>query len=581
MRKESAHAAIDQSYFERGRAEAALAHHREAIEYFDRHLALRPDDAAAYRARGFSRLEEAQPARAMGDFESAIALEPRLEVSLLPTIEYAARLARLEGAGAPAELATIYCERAGELLDSGDVVNAACWFARALDRKKNHAESWRGRGVARLRMGRAREALKDLTRAIALDEELSVAYADRARAKRAVGDLEGATHDFVHHLGFAPNDAAAWLDLGVVRLELGRRDGATLAFRRATLLKPDLRTQVARALSTVDENVVAEAKGRCEETQYDAAIALLDPLLAHEPDHLVALWWRALARQHSGHHAAAVADWDRAIPLWADKAGHAYYSRGSSLLALKRYPAALEDFDTLLRIEPGDPDGLYGRALALQRLGQWKESKDAAVALLAARPGDRNALKLRAHGARMLGDHEGAISDYDDHLHMFPLDAEAWFSRAFRCLDAMRFDEAVDSAKRAYAYEQVQKREPTYVIDFVARARTAKRGNLAAIYCERGDAKAEQGELVTACQWFTRALEAKSDFAPALSARGNARFELGAYAAALSDLRAALARNPRQRSAYVVERVRIAEQRVQTRTPPAPKRNAENKAASP
>ena len=551
------------AYFDRARAKALLLDHSGAIEDLGRHLALAPADAAAFRARAFCRLDEAPPARAaraVGDFESAVALDLGLEAALRPWIDVAGRLRELDEMGAIEELAALYGERARALLEEGDVANAALWFFRGIDVKKDDAASWCGRGVARRRLGRCREALRDLDRAIELEPELAAAYVERARAKSDLSDVAGAADDLSYYLSFFPADALVWLELGGVRLRLGLREEANVALRRAIELKPDLRTAVAKTIAAGDDEVVLRARDLFMRGEDEAALAVLDDLLSHQPDHPSALWWRALVYGELGRHGDAIADWDRALPLWGDNAALGHYSRGTSRFTLKRYAAALADFDVFLRAEPIDPEGLHYRALTLQKLGRWQEAMRDAEELLRTLPDDVKVRRLHAHVAMMLGHHEAAIEDYDVCLAANPLDADIWFARTFRCLDAARYEDAVDSAKQAYHLEL--RREPTYVMDFVARASKSKGLELARLCCERGGLKLERRELATARIWFTRALEAKPDHGPALLGRGAASFEAADYASALADLGRAVLLDSKRRTPHVDDQLRIAEQRL-------------------
>jgi tetratricopeptide (TPR) repeat protein len=265
-----------EAYFERARLKGRLGDDAGAIEDLDRHLAVAPSDAAAFAERGFRRLDANDLARAASDFTSAIAIDPKLEESLDPWIDFADRIRDLEASGAIVELVAEYVERGRALLEAGDHVNAEIWFFRGIDALKDDAASHAGRGAARRRAGRAREAVKDLNRAIEIDPELAEAYAERARARADLGDRRGAVDDLAAYLTFVPTAASTWLELGVIRLKLDQRDDAVAAFRRAAELKPELRTAAARALSRGDEEVVESARDRYIEGDYDRAIEILD-----------------------------------------------------------------------------------------------------------------------------------------------------------------------------------------------------------------------------------------------------------------------------------------------------------------
>ncbi|MEZ4402156.1 MAG: hypothetical protein R3B06_19165 [Kofleriaceae bacterium] len=68
---------------------------------------------------------------------------------------------------------------------------------------------------------------------------LRLALRERADARLFTGDLAGAEADLTALAAAAPDDPAAWHDLGIVRANLGAAAGAGDALRHAKALAPD------------------------------------------------------------------------------------------------------------------------------------------------------------------------------------------------------------------------------------------------------------------------------------------------------------------------------------------------------
>lgn len=140
--------------------------------------------------------------------------------------------------------------------------------------------------------------------------------------RRAPATIEEAVAQLERRLAREPESLDGWVLLGRTRknqgsdrLAAGQIDAAMAdyaaaadALRRAQTIAPDvvdLRVELAEALSLANA-----------ERQFDAeATALLDSVLAAQPAHPRALWFRGIAAMQAGDVPGAVSRWESLIPL--------------------------------------------------------------------------------------------------------------------------------------------------------------------------------------------------------------------------------------------------------------------------
>ncbi|HMQ34648.1 MAG TPA: tetratricopeptide repeat protein, partial [Chloroflexaceae bacterium] len=93
-----------------------------------------------------------------------------------------------------------------------------------------------------------------------------------------------------------------------------------------------------------------------------------DEALRRDPQHVDALYERALLALAEGRPAAAVADLDAALRL-SPRAANAFHARGLAHSAAGDHDRARADFTWALELAPDDPAALLGRAAAARALG--------------------------------------------------------------------------------------------------------------------------------------------------------------------------------------------------------------------
>jgi Flp pilus assembly protein TadD len=197
----------------------------KAVAYFDRAIALAPDDAHHYTLRGvaWSRMDE--PERAAADWAKASALNP--------------------------EDPEPYFNRGTHLLDRGAITEAIASLEAALERAPASGKIQRA-------LGMAFERQDNLDRAIGLDADDARAYVSRGRVFSRKGDLPQALRDCERAVALAPDLALAHASRGDVLAALGQADAAAEAYRDALDLEPEpsVREQALRGLESATSGSV-------------------------------------------------------------------------------------------------------------------------------------------------------------------------------------------------------------------------------------------------------------------------------------------------------------------------------------
>lgn len=140
-------------------------------------------------------------------------------------------------------------------------------------------------------------------------------------------------------------------------LEQGKSDAAL------PLLDAALASQPQHAAARFNRGQVLLGQG-----QLVAALTDFDQAVAGEPTNARYLGARCVARVQAGQAEAGLADCRQALAQ-PGNAANALVSRGQAWLLLKRDAEALADFDAALQANSQHMRALYGKGLALARLG--------------------------------------------------------------------------------------------------------------------------------------------------------------------------------------------------------------------
>lgn len=266
--------------FRQGNALAGQGRHAEAVEWFRRALAARPNSPAAHNNLGNALAD-------MGRLDEAIACYRRaLELSPDYAEAYSDLGLALHGKGLPDEAVACYHE--------------------ALRLRPDLAQAMNNLGAIRLEQGDVAEAKKLFGQALHLAPHDGTTHYNLGLALHAEGNLAEAAAALKQAVGLSPSLGQAWQTLASVLAEGGRREEAVHLYRGLLTRHPEpapLRVNLAALL--LEMGRLAEAEECCR-----AAVAQ-DARLAEAHLQL------GIVLQQQGQWNQAVAAYDRAVELGA------------------------------------------------------------------------------------------------------------------------------------------------------------------------------------------------------------------------------------------------------------------------
>ncbi|MDT7808897.1 MAG: protein O-GlcNAc transferase [Acidobacteriota bacterium] len=242
------------------------------------------------------------------------------------------------------------------------------------------AASLNSRGVARLFLGRYKEAAEDLARAVALRPESADYQSNLGSALWKVGRVEQAVAAERAAVKLDEKNFSAHYQLGRFLMRLGDKERVTEAathLRRAAEIDPrqyDVRFELIAAYRALGDRAQASNQ--------------LDFLSDARPSDPRVFYTSALLATDRDDVEAAVRDFKEALRRDPTLSG-AWQDLGVAYVKLKRWNDAVETFAELARLRPDSVDAAYLHALALFNAGRAEDSEREA----------RRALRINAGAA--------------------------------------------------------------------------------------------------------------------------------------------------------------------------------------
>jgi tetratricopeptide (TPR) repeat protein len=106
---------------------------------------------------------------------------------------------------------------------------------------------------------------------------------------------------------------------------------------------------------------------------YDRALQDYDQAIRLNHNNANAYNNRGIIYKIKGEYDRAIEEYSQAIWLSNNDYPSAFFNRAKAYFAKGQYDRALADFDVVLRFNPRNPDGLYGRGLAKIKGGETAE----------------------------------------------------------------------------------------------------------------------------------------------------------------------------------------------------------------
>ena len=451
----------------------------------------------------------------------------------------------------PANHFTLGSVRGGIGADTGNatlirVGLESCWLAVRLD--PNWILPWTEIGWILLKTGRSREAVEHL---------------------RTVGPECG------------PLDARYYTALATALHQLGRYDAALAALESAHKLDPEDPTVASAAaitaLLTDDKprsnrhaktarhlgastwfnaaleqlkSTRTETSSISTSTDNDDGIAGSESSAERSPTRSTAHIRKALTHFEVGEDGLAIEELDTLIRIEPGNAD-AYLLRGIVRGYSGLYDNVIADMSEVLRIDPGNATAYHYRGMAYGERDEFDEAIADMNAVIQLEPAHGDAHRVRGDCRRYRAEYDLAIADFDAALGIDPDDAASYRSRGAAYRMKMEFERAIsdyDAALRLEPEDQLTHRfrGDAYlgsrdfsraIADFDITLGMDAADDIA--YRQRATARLFSGEFELAIADFNAAIERNPESAQAYHGRGLAREFTGAHDVAEDDFRRA------------------------------------------
>lgn len=198
-------------------------------------------------------------------------------------------------------------------LRTGDKRGAVRDFTTTVSLNPGNDRAYYLRGLVFAGERKDREAAADFTRAIKINGGFVQAYIQRGRVLERSGKLQEALNDLSLAIELEPGNAQTYLHRGAVHSKLGREREAKMDFARAVRL--DQKQILSQAPSAaVPENDLK-------------SLGDMDLTIARDPGNAEAYYRRGMLYDSMGNHQQALSDFSKSIELDPRNAA-AYFMRG-------------------------------------------------------------------------------------------------------------------------------------------------------------------------------------------------------------------------------------------------------------
>ena len=299
---------------DRGVAYSRFGQSKQALDDYNRAVALFPEYAPIYNNRGNILLALGLPQEAIKDFDRAIALAPG----------YAAA----------------YNNRGGAYLRLNQSQPASRDYTRAITLMPQNAAPLSGRGRALLDQDRPYAAIRDFARAISADARSGTAYQARAAALIDIDRFDEAIEDLSRAIAFEPNSLDLHVQRGHAYLEASNAASALRDFVRAV----EIDGNSAKALA-------GRGYAHAHVEAYEEAEADLAKALEIDPRSVDAFIYRAWLYKQTGQPELGLKEVEKALRIDGKRAD-VHWVRGEVELALGRNDEAIASFKTALTLKP-------------------------------------------------------------------------------------------------------------------------------------------------------------------------------------------------------------------------------------
>jgi tetratricopeptide (TPR) repeat protein len=236
----------------------------EALEAYNKALAIKPDYADVYNIMGNTLLEQGKLDEAIEAYNKALAIKP--------------------------DYADAYYNMGNALKDQCKLEEAIEAYNKALAIKPDYADAYNNMGNTLQEQGKLEEAINTYNKALAIKPDYTDAYNNMGNILKDQCKLEEAIEAYNKALAIKPDYADAYNNMGNTLREQGKLEEAIEAYNKALSLKPDyadVYNNMANALKDqgkLEDAVKAYEKALDIKPDYAEAHRNLSSMIKYKPE---------------------------------------------------------------------------------------------------------------------------------------------------------------------------------------------------------------------------------------------------------------------------------------------------------
>lgn len=168
-------------------------------------------------------------------------------------------------------------------------------------------------------------------------------------------------------------------------------------------------------------------------------IELLTKVIALEPKHFDAYFYRGIAKNELGDYLGAIIDYSKIIIYKPD--ADSYYNRGNSKFSLQDYLGAKNDYESALKLDPQFIDAQYNLACTKYFLEDYIGSITDLSKIIEVMPTNAKAYTQRANALLALKKYKLALQDFSMAVIINP-NTDTYYNRGLTHLNIRYYKQA-------------------------------------------------------------------------------------------------------------------------------------------
>ncbi len=364
-----------------GLALLALGSFEQAVEAFNRAIAIDANNPATFLKRGDALMGCKRHVRALKSYEQALQLSPKFAVAY-------------QGLGDAA-------------LALGDFDRAQRSYQIAIELNEGLHDAMLALSAVQVQTGRTNEALKTLDHLLNKNPKNVLAWSSRGNVAFQIGRFEDAIESYQRAIALKPDFAPMYDNLGMTYMAIGRPEDAIAQHSKAIDMDPSFAIAWSR-----------RAMAKRSMANYAHALEDANEGVERAPDSAMALNVRGIIHGDLGQFVEAQQDLRAAIQLAPD-VPEFWNNIGSVLIDRGHYERAVERLDRAIELRWNYAEAHSNRGFAMQNLQKWDRAENAFNEAIKHAPHFPEAFKRRANLKLLQGDFQQGWADYQKSLGMY------------------------------------------------------------------------------------------------------------------------------------------------------------------